>query len=364
MSGARVIRHFSVTHQPTLAMTSASSQAVRSLATSVLKFMCVAAAGATPPAAYGACKSNTSDGLSYYTATIDGFTPTSPLNPTTAKVGDVLYKETGTPRYKNKGGAWATYSCNPGVYAARQGIGAPDPDYIYPTSVAGIGIRISELNNNRYPFTPLTISSSGQWGEKVKIIVELIKTGTVSAGGTLEGAFARWTANPNGATLVEFRFSSPVTVQPGIPTCKVGTPNVSVSMGSMSATVFSGKGSTSKKVPFHIQLNCSGGDDGSATNVYMTLTDSTNLANTSTTLSLDKNSTSSGLGVEILKDDTVLGYGPDSAAPGNTNQWKAGAISKGTSTFDIPLTARYIQTGAKVTGGSANARATFTMSYQ
>lgn len=334
------------------------------MSTTLLQGVCAAALMASPLCAFAVCKSTTSDGLTYYVATVDGFYPPSPLSPSSAKVGEVIYTATGTPRYQNKGGAWATFSCNPAVYAARQGIGAPDPSYIYPTSVAGIGIRISELNNNRYPFTPLTISSSGQWGEKVKIIVELIKTGTVTTGGTLQGAFARWTANPNGATLVEFRFTAPVTIQPGVPTCNVATTNVFVPMGTVSSVVFRGKGSVSKESPFNLQLNCFGGDAGASTNVYVTLTDATNPANRSTTLSLNAGSTATGLAVQILSGTTLLGYGADSAAPGNANQWRAGTVSQGMSTFDIPLAARYVQTGTTVTGGSANAQATFTMSYQ
>ena len=345
-------------------MTLISREAVRSLTALLVKSICAAVVGAAPLATYATCKSNTSDGLTYYVATIDGFYPSSPLSASSANVGDVIYKETGTPRFKNKGGAWATFSCNPAVYAARQGVGAPDADFIYPTSVAGIGIRISELNNNRYPFTPTTISSTGQWREKVKITVELIKTGPVKAGGTLEGAFARWTANPNGATLIEFRFTSPVKIESGLPTCNVATTNVSVPMGKVSAVTFRGKGSVSKEIPFKLQLNCAGGDSGASTNVYVTLTDATDRANRSTTLSLNGGSTATGLGVEILSGTTVLGYGADSVAPGNVNQWKAGAVSQGMSTFDIPLAARYVQTATAVTAGSANAQATFTMSYQ
>lgn len=330
----------------------------------LLNVVCAAAVLAAPLSAYAACKSNTSDGLAYYVATVDGFYPPSPLNPGSVKTGEVIYTAVGTPRYHNKGGAWATYSCNPAVYVARQGIGAPDPNYIYPTTVAGIGIRVSELNNNRYPFTPQINSTKGQWGEKVKIVVELIKTGTVTAGGTLQGAFARWTANPNGQTLVEFRFTAPVSIQPSVPTCNVSTTNVSVPMGSISATIFRGKGSVSKEMPFKLQLNCAGGDSGASTNVYVTLTDATDRANRSTTLSLSAGSKATGLGVQILRGTTVLGYGPDSAAPGNANQWNAGTVSHGMYAFDIPLAARYVQTGGVVTGGSANAQATFTMSYQ
>jgi len=111
-------------------------------------------------------------------------------------------------------------------------------------------------------------------------------------------------------------------------------------------------------------LQCSGGDPNTSTNAYVTLTDATNPTNTSQVLSLTPTSQASGVGVQILNGTTVLGYGPDSAAPGNTNQWYAGNIAVGTSRFTIPLSARYVQTGATVTPGTANAQATFTMSYQ
>src|SRR5256885_14692477 len=64
------------------------------------------------------------------------------------------------------------------------------------------------------------------------------------------------------------------------------------------------------------------------------------------------------------RDDQILGFGPDSNAAGNRNQWFAGSVAYGQERLDIPLTARYGQTGENVTIGSANAAATFTISYQ
>jgi len=97
---------------------------------------------------------------------------------------------------------------------------------------------------------------------------------------------------------------------------------------------------------------------------HVTLTDATNTGNRSNVLTLSPDSQAKGVGIEVLKGDTVLAYGPDSNATGNLNQWHAGTISTGMSTFSIPLTARYVQTDPVVTPGSANGRATFTMSYQ
>ena len=68
--------------------------------------------------------------------------------------------------------------------------------------------------------------------------------------------------------------------------------------------------------------------------------------------------------MQIRKDDQILGFGPDSNAGGNRNQWFAGSVAYGQERLDIPLTARYVKTEENVTIGSANAAATFTISYQ
>ncbi|EDT38436.1 Fimbrial protein [Burkholderia ambifaria MEX-5] len=135
-------------------------------------------------------------------------------------------------------------------------------------------------------------------------------------------------------------------------------------MGKFGVSAFNGIGSTVGPRSFAISLTCSGGDAGTMTNAHVTLTDSTNPNNTSTTLSLTKESTASGVGLQIMKGDTLVGFGPDSAAVGNTNQWQVGTVMQGQANLTIPLAARYVQTGSKITPGSTDARATFTMSYQ
>ncbi|KWE20254.1 adhesin [Burkholderia cepacia] len=132
---------------------------------------------------------------------------------------------------------------------------------------------------------------------------------------------------------------------------------------NFTARDFDGIGSTTPERDFSIQLNCTGGDAGTSTNAYVTLTDNSNSGNRSDLLSLTSDSKASGVAVQILKNGTPLRFGPDSSAPSNPNQWKAGNIPQGQGGFTIPLTARYIQTGA-LKGGTANAVATFTMSYQ
>ncbi|WP_269139617.1 fimbrial protein [Burkholderia stagnalis] len=163
--------------------------------------------------------------------------------------------------------------------------------------------------------------------------------------------------------IVSYRFGGGgVVIDPQVPTCRVTTPAITVPLGSMRASTFTGVGTPSPSKPFNIELECSGIETGKNLNVYTTLTDHTNPGNVSDTLTLAKDSTATGIGIQVLNGSTVVKYGPDSSAIGNKNQWKAGAAGNGT--FTIPLTARYVQTAPKITPGTANGLATFTMSYQ
>jgi type 1 fimbria pilin len=178
-------------------------------------------------------------------------------------------------------------------------------------------------------------------------------------------AYAGGTADAVPMTLYQPGTTSaiPIIVKSS-PTCRVATPSISVPLGNVPVNRFTGVGSTSQmpSYSFTIQLNCSGGDSGATLNVYTTLTDQTDVTNQSDTLNLSAGSTARGVGIQVLNGDTPIRFGPDSSAAGNINQWFAGSAANGT--FNIPLKARYVQTGSSVVPGTANGIATFTMNYQ
>ncbi|MBR7979133.1 type 1 fimbrial protein [Burkholderia cenocepacia] len=320
-------------------------------------------AGVSTSASAITCEADTTDGLNYYVAKTSGFNPPS-FDPAAIPIGGVIYSETGSPIFVNKRTAQATWKCSSSFYAVIVGVGA-HINRIYPTSVPNIGIRM-KWAGGYIPYRPAYSSpSTGIWNEQFKLTIELIKTGEITAGGVLSGAYAQYRADDEaGPVQVEYRFASPIVIQPRVPTCKVATPQVSVPMGSVSLAMFKGVGATTFTRPFDISLTCSGGSNGTSTKAFVTLSDVTAPGNTSTTLSLTKDSTATGVGIQVLKDDVLLGFGPDSAAVGNMNQWYAGTVAQGQAQLRIPLSARYVQIAEKVTPGSANARATFTMSYQ
>ncbi len=119
--------------------------------------------------------------------------------------------------------------------------------------------------------------------------------------------------------------------------------------------------SATKSAPFSLGLKC----DGSVS-VYATLTDATDPANTSNILSLAKNSTAAGLGIQIMKKGTTipLNFGPDSSAKGNKNQWLVGTSAASGSVISVPFEARYIKTEETIKPGTMSALSTITFSYQ
>jgi type 1 fimbria pilin len=302
------------------------------------------------------------------------FTPYSPPNfdPNVAN-GTVVASQVLS--FSAVSGTGGTLTCGtPGIgLQTRSGTtGAQEGTYMtYPTGIAGVGIRFTTQGGTGAGYgvwptsvdwgtTPtLTIATVGS------VLVEFVKVGPITAGGTIVGELGA-TYIQNGATkLSSYVVNGGITIKPTVPTCTVQSPSpIAVPMGSAAANAFTGVGTTSSGSgqPFTIQLQCAGGTSGATTKMYITLTDQTNAANVSNALTLSADSTASGVGIQVRNGSTIISYGPDSSAAGNTNQWFV--TQAGNEPISIPLTARYVQTGSVVRPGTANARATFTMSYQ
>ncbi|MCA8238379.1 fimbrial protein [Burkholderia cenocepacia] len=321
-----------------------------------------------PIHALAACTANTNDGRDYFIVSVEGFNP-PPFSPGDIPIGGVIYEAQALGlNFTNAINPWeAKTTCTFTFRKRITGIGIPDASKIYPTSMPNVGMRITSPAGDIAPFTESGFpQAQATWNRWYAPKIQLIKTGNVTESGVLSGAYANYRADTDaGQVLVEYRFAAPVLVTPKVPSCTVTTPRIQVPMGeTMASTVFTGVGSSAPSRSFGIDLSCSGGDKGTTAKVYVTLTDATNPGNTSTTLSLSKDSTATGVGLQILKGDDVLGYGPASSAIGNTNQWLGGSVAQGAAGMSIALRARYVQTSPRITSGTANAIANFTMSYQ
>lgn len=245
---------------------------------------------------------------------------------------------------------------------------------VFETGIPGIGYALETKNANT-PYDPIGSGptvlppgppGSGAWGyyHRVTLVVTgAIETGTYSVpakniltiSAMLGGAVVSNTPAASMAAL-----SIAVTAR----TCKItsGATNTVVMPQLVTYSLKAvGDVSAAKSTPFSLGLQCDAN-----LSVYATLTDATNPANTGNVLSLAKNSTASGLGIQIMKQGTTspLNFGPDSSAKGNTNQWLVGKSGTSASVIKVPFEARYIKTEETIKPGTVSALSTITFSYQ
>lgn len=251
-----------------------------------------------------------------------------------------------------------------GRWVVHQGIRMP----VYLTGVIGVGFAM--IAQDRDGGTPQFVSTGvanmrgpmypglPSWGVGGRLF--FFVTGEIKGGSTVARTVSMLSLNgtPGFHSIV---LGATQISPPGKPTCSVSTPSLPLSLGVISSRDFSGVGSVAGAATGTIVLQCAGGS-GANLDVLVTLTDQTTPANRTDRLSLTGTSQAGGVALQLLHGATLLRYGPDSATLGNPNQWLAG--STGNGTFQIPLTARYIQTEPKIRPGTANGLATFTLSYR
>lgn len=229
----------------------------------------------------------------------------------------------------------------------------------WPTGVAGIGVRMRFAmgSSSWWPTVYPTATTAISWFPYA-IVFEVVKTGRITAGGKMSGEVAGvWLKNGTFQHL-SFRINGSIELKPTVPTCSVTTKSIKVQFGEVNLNGTA----TAPEQPVNIGLQCSGGTSDAKTRMYLTLTDATNPGNRSDVLTLTNASTAKGVGIRIMNGTTPVQYGPDSSETGNPNQWFA--TEAGNQTVNIPLSARYVRTSDTLKAGTADAVATFTMSYQ
>jgi len=239
----------------------------------------------------------------------------------------------------------------------------------FTTSVPGIGVNLYYYNGTTKTQIAstigidLSIPLSGP-GQLTKIEADLVVTGPVGAGtiGALPTVgIVILTAVGGGCGILNLGLQTlTITDTPGTVTassCVVTNSAITVNLPTVSIQRLATSGQTAGVTRFTIPLNCS----GAGSNVYVTLTDAANTANTTSLLTLSGTSTATKVKLQILNGaGAPVTYGPDSATAGNPGQFKVGPSS---TTTQIPLMVEYYSTGA-ATAGTVKAAATFTMSYQ
>jgi type 1 fimbria pilin len=247
---------------------------------------------------------------------------------------------------------------------------------VYATNVAGLGVRYTfnsadcQLSNVVMQNGAASVSCyvTGTPGQVIQpnltVTATFVVTGAIASGASLLSTAPSVTTVLTQASAPGYSwgknplYTGAATGTLTRATCSVSQADVAVVIPTANTRAFgSGVGAVAGAQPFSLTFDCASG-----AKVLITLTDSVNPANRSNTLQITADSTAAGLGVQVLNSSgSPVSFGLDSAAPGNPNQWLIGASPNGP--LQVPLTARYIRTGA-VSAGTVRALATFTLSYQ
>lgn len=280
--------------------------------------------------------------------------------PLSAPVGDVLAtgSAVSTASCTNSGGtgvSWNAYMSGSNV-----DYGATNLSEVRKTNLPGIGIRWSNTNgntmgtlvmtktplNDTYPQRGISLDGNTVLTDNF----QLVKIGDIPS-----GVWPAMTINMDYRTnsgvskglLYTITLPSVIIQQVG---CNVLNKTIPVSMGRISRDSFKGIGTVAQENKFSIPMMCE-----KNTQIKVTL-DSVNTAAdiTKGVLALTPDSTAAGVGVQLQYNSVPVVLG----SPINYG------TTKTLGNVDIPFTARYYQTQSNVTAGTANAQATFTLTYQ
>jgi len=269
-------------------------------------------------------------------------------------------------------------------------------DKVYQTGIAGLGVA---FNNSGGPLPRQsakvwTTCTSGwrcivPFDGQSNFELILIKVGDV-APGVLRGdslPIISLYGNFGDARMLGFKMGLSGSIQIVSRTCS--TPDVAVPMGTHKPKTFTGINSATGWTDFSIRLNNCPAFHGTVSNTPAAWVSQSGKSPTGKagSVSRDNNSlkyridpvrTAINQGNGVLRLDPSAGNRPPAASgigvqvatmngtpvPLATLQSSGLTLSASESSYTIPLRARYLQTGASVTPGPANASATFTISYE
>ncbi|WP_254211021.1 fimbrial protein [Burkholderia multivorans] len=239
---------------------------------------------------------------------------------------------------------------NRSVYGGAQ-VGSGTTPYTFATNIPGIGLAFyDEYGRTRYWGEGNGGAYQGYWSwDGSRIGAKLIVTGPVGVGDVPGGSvYARMTLDGLPVATIKttgFKITTPA--------CSV--PSVNVDMGSLTLDRFAGVASTAGDKPFDLRLTaCPAGRTG----IYYRFDPTTQVVpgTGNSVAALNGSSGATGIGLQLLDGNgKPVQFGQSTKMTGYT-----GAAGD----YSVPFRARYYQTAATVTPGSANASITVTMSYQ
>ncbi|MDH1125453.1 fimbrial protein [Enterobacter sp. GD03975] len=231
------------------------------------------------------------------------------------------------------------------------------------TNVEGIGLRWKNYSSTTGATGTVTNGSLNlstwqrgisQKGATFNDTFELVKTASTPRTGIIS------------PLVIAIQYSTPVSknvqrqplfkylisgVNTNTVSCLVQDSNLNIDMGFAVASKFNGIGSTQNPVNFNVSLNCD-----AQTSVNVTLDNVSVLADaTNGVLGLSSASTASGVGIQILHQDSPVKFG---------SMINHAITTSNGEIVNIPFKAAYYQTDKNIQPGTINATASFTMTYR
>lgn len=218
----------------------------------------------------------------------------------------------------------------------------------FPIGSTGVSYRVLQSGGYIYPYPYFSLDGGSSWYENDAVTIELVKTGPIADGTTIQGSLADFKAGKASGSIVDAAINLANSVTFTAPACQVTTSNINVTLPTVTSQAFSGVNSVAGTTPFQIKLTCSSGAI-----LRMTLDTATPVAGKTGVIA--PSGSASGVGVQLLDSSgiTPVQFG----VVKTIGATPTGALS-------INYFARYYQTGANVGAGLLSATATFTLSYQ
>ncbi len=285
-------------------------------------------------------------------------------------VGEVLHKANfiitpnGSTAYCDGSGGTihAVLSQNPNLSAVGNSV--------YDTNIPGIGIRLyrealdASYFSGYYPYVRNTEPFTTYNLADGYFVVEIIKTATTTGSGAFNpGRYSSYGyPNTSEPLLTSTVYGNAITIASS--SCEIqGNSNRFITLAPVSKSDFKGIGSTQAEQAFSMTILCNGGanpTDYMEKNIISLSYDFTPEANTQNAI---KNIAANGSKAEGVSTQLVWD-GPNKQVINNKDKFHLGTVnSNQTIEYQIPMTARYYQSGATVTPGKVTGLATMTIQY-
>ena len=289
--------------------------------------------------------------------------------PTNLPVGSIVYDRTFTSIIT------PTTQCeikpNRTIYFTNYAGGntAPDGNGISPTSVAGLGVRLSMSYGSVNGTLNLTTREDDlptAATTPFSLRVELIKTGAITgpirsntyvSNSGSEFVHMSPSIDPSNLDIIWFWRATFSTAKVVATTCDFTQTNQLVTLGRAPVREFQGVGTTARPTDFNVQIRCAQEDQ--VADIGLSFDPAYRHASQAAgVIAVDATANSAaGVAIQIVNKTTNL--------PIQFGRFESGNIVKGLNgTYSYPLSARYYQTDATVGTGTVAGRAVVSVTYR